>query len=177
MSCDASALLSILQQKALETDDPDELGQALVERIREAMPRASWAGIYWLEGDELVLGPYVGAETEHRRIPVGRGVCGTAVATDEDQVVEDVRSLENYLACSVAVRSEVVVLIRTMGEVVGVLDLDGEQVGAFGQVEACILRAVADSFGGLLAAARQEAARQAPPGPDEKGEAPGTLRS
>lgn len=128
-----------------------------MERILEAMPRASWVGIYWLEDDELALGPYVGAATDHTRIRVGQGVCGTAVLEDEDQAVEDVREIENYLACSATVRSEAVVLIRTMGEVVGVLDLDSAQVGAFGHVEVCILRAVADSFGGLLAAARQAA--------------------
>ena len=114
------------------------------------MPQASWVGIYWLEGSELQLGPFVGPPTEHTRIPVGTGVCGTAVATDEDVVVEDVRELDNYLACSATVRSEIVVLIRAHGEVIGQFDLDAESVGAFSDNDLCVLRAAADGFGGLL---------------------------
>jgi L-methionine (R)-S-oxide reductase len=153
MSCDVSRVLASLQARASETTDPDALGEALVHALEEAFPKASWVGIYWLRGRELVLGPYVGPPTEHTRIPVGTGVCGTAAATGQDQLVADVREVENYLACSPAVRSEVVVLIRAMGQVVGQIDLDSEQVGAFDAVDHCILRAAADSFGGLLGAA------------------------
>ncbi len=76
-----------------------------------------WSGVYALEpGDtgpgELVLDAYVGAPTDHTRIPVGRGVCGTAVLTDQDQVVDHVAELENYLSCSLATKSEIVVLVR-----------------------------------------------------------------
>src|SRR5262245_32904635 len=71
-----------------------------------------WVGIYRLEGDTLVLGPYAGPHTDHDRIPVGHGVCGTAVAEDRNQVVGDVRALTNYLACNLETRSEIVVLIR-----------------------------------------------------------------
>jgi GAF domain-containing protein len=91
-----------------------------------------WSGIYRLEGDTLVLDEYVGAETDHTHIPVGRGVCGTAVAEDRNQVVEDVRQLTNYLACSTQTRSEIVVLIRDeSGKVLGQIDIDGHAVGAF----------------------------------------------
>jgi GAF domain-containing protein len=103
-----------------------------------------WSGVYRLEGQELVLDEYVGAPTEHTRIPVGVGVCGTAVARGEDQVVADVRDLENYLACSLETRSEAVVLIRRDGKVLGQIDIDGHQVGRFGEAETGLLRELAD---------------------------------
>mgnify|MGYP003456864100 CR=1 FL=1 len=78
-------------------------------------------------------------------------VCGTAVAEDADQLVEDVRQRPNYLACSAKVRSEIVVLIRSAGRVVGQIDMDSERVAGFSADDACVLKAVADSFGGLLA--------------------------
>jgi L-methionine (R)-S-oxide reductase len=150
MPCDASQVLLALTQRAAETADPDSLGQALVEAIRQNMPKANWVGIYWLQGEELVLGPYVGAPTEHTRIPVGRGVCGTAMAERRDQIVADVREVENYLACSATTRSEMVVLIHCMGKVIGQVDMDSDEVGAFGAVEHCIVRAIADAFSGIL---------------------------
>jgi L-methionine (R)-S-oxide reductase len=156
MPCDASNILQAMQAHAagvadLSALDPDALGRAVVAAVKTALPQASWVGIYWLRRNELVLGPYEGAATEHERIPIGQGVCGTAVATDTDQVVRDVRDVENYLACSADVRSEVVVLIRSHGRVIGQLDLDANEVDAFSRDDYCVLRTVADGFGGLLA--------------------------
>jgi GAF domain-containing protein len=102
-----------------------------------------WSGAYRLEGDTLVLDEYVGAETDHTRIPVGTGVCGTAIAEDRNQVIEDVRELKNYLACSLETRSEAVVLIRREGQVLGQIDIDGHQVGAFGPTEVALLEELA----------------------------------
>jgi len=100
-----------------------------------------------------VLGPYVGAATDHVRIPVGRGVCGTAVAEDRDINVPDVREIENYIACSVGTRSELVVLIRApeSGRVLGQLDLDSDRVAAFTDADERELRVVADWLGSALA--------------------------
>jgi L-methionine (R)-S-oxide reductase len=100
-------------------------------------------GVYLLVGDRLVLGPFVGPTTEHTRIPVGRGVCGTAVAEDRNIVVDDVRDLDNYLACSVGTRSEIVVLIRHGDEVVGQFDVDSDNVGAFGPADEALLEHLA----------------------------------
>ncbi|MDJ0523488.1 MAG: GAF domain-containing protein [Planctomycetota bacterium] len=153
MSSDAATVLRALQDAAVEApQDRDTLGRVVVEQLAHALPQASWTGIYWLEGRELQLGPFVGPATEHTRIPVGRGVCGTAVAEDADQVVEDVRELDNYLACSAGVRSELVVLIRAGDRVLGQIDLDAEEVAAFGESDHRLVRAVADAFGGLAAA-------------------------
>ncbi len=91
----------------------------------------NWSGVYRLEEDVLVLDAYVGAATDHTHIPVGRGVCGTAVAENTNQVIADVRELDNYLACSTQTRSEIVVLIRRGDDVLGQIDIDGHSVGAF----------------------------------------------
>src|SRR5437899_10609006 len=86
---------------------------------------------YMLHGDELVLEGFAGRETEHTRIPVGTGVCGTAVATGEDQNVADVRAVGNYLACNLETRSELVVLIRRGATILGQLDVDSDVPAGF----------------------------------------------
>lgn len=103
-----------------------------------------WCGVYRLEGSELVLDEYVGAATDHMRIPVGRGVCGTAVAEDKNQVIDDVRELTNYLSCSLETRSEIVVLIRGKEGVLGQIDIDGHRVGSFGKFDEEFLERVAE---------------------------------
>jgi len=117
-----------------------------MQLIADQLPYYNWVGVYLLQGDVLVLGPYVGAATEHTIIPVGQGVCGTAVATDTNQVVVDVRLRENYLACSLETRSEIVVLIRDpeSGQILGQIDADGHAVGAFDASDEALLEAVAE---------------------------------
>lgn len=115
----------------------------LAMQALDDLPDYNWSGIYRLDGDTLVLDAYVGAETDHTRIPVGRGVCGTAVAENKNQVIDDVRELENYLACSVSTRSEIVVLIRRDGEILGQIDIDGHRVGAFDDSDEKLLQELA----------------------------------
>ncbi len=113
--------------------------------ILSTLPGYDWSGVYRLEGDELVLDGYVGAPTDHVRIPIGRGVCGTAIVEDANQVVADVRELTNYLACSTSTRSEIVVLIRgPSGGVLGQIDIDAHDVGAFGPDDERFLERVAE---------------------------------
>ena len=109
----------------------------------DALPGYDWSGVYRLEEDTLVLDAYMGAPTDHTSIPVGRGVCGTAVAEDRNQVVEDVRRLDNYLSCSAFTRSEIVVLIRDENEVLGQIDIDGHTVGQFDASDEAMLDRVA----------------------------------
>ncbi len=131
-------ILSTLRESLLS-------GAALRQRamqLLDELPEYDWSGIYQLEGDMLVLDEYVGAETNHTHIPVGRGVCGTAVAEDRNQVIEDVRNLDNYIACSTSTRSEIVVLIRDVsGTVLGQIDIDGHNVGAFDASDEALLEA------------------------------------
>lgn len=114
----------------------------------DSLETYNWSGIYRLEGDTLVLDAYVGAATDHTHIPVGRGVCGTAVAENANQVIEDVRELTNYLACSTQTRSEIVVLIRRDEQILGQIDIDGHTVGAFDATDEAML----ESLASLLAA-------------------------
>jgi L-methionine (R)-S-oxide reductase len=116
--------------------------------------RLQWVGVYWLRGSELVLGPYVGLPTEHVRIPVGRGVCGTAVAENMNQIIEDVRELENYLACNLETRSEIVVLIRhpDTGKILGQIDVDGTEVGAFDESDEALLEVIGERIARLVLA-------------------------
>ena len=114
------------------SDAPDErvLDEA-VRLVHDAHPLWDWSGIYLLVEGTLVVGPFAGSEEppEYSRIEVGEGVCGTAVAEDENQLVEDVRELDNYLACSLSTRSELVVLIRDGGKVVGQLTSTATSAG------------------------------------------------
>lgn len=127
---------------AQQTDDADAL-QAVVFLLAAARSSWEWVGIYVLAGDTLVLGPFAGAPTEHTRIPVGRGVCGTAVAMDTNLIVDDVERLDNYLACSPSTRSEMVVLIRHGDEIVGQFDVDSDELAAFDPADEALLEDLA----------------------------------
>ncbi len=126
------------------SDAPDEeVLSEVVRRVHEAHPLWDWSGIYLLVGDTLVLGPAT-APADHSRIGIGEGVCGTAVAEDKNQLVEDVREVENYLACSIHTRSEIVVLIRDGGRIVGQFDIDSDTVGVFTNEDERLLEELAD---------------------------------
>lgn len=121
----------------------EEVLDEVVRRVHEAHPLWDWSGIYLLVGDTLVLGPAT-APADHSRIGIGEGVCGTAVAEDKTQLVEDVRQVENYLACSIHTRSEIVVLIRDSGRIVGQFDIDSDTVGAFTNEDERLLEELAE---------------------------------
>jgi len=125
--------------------EPADTIQAVMQVIKDAFPEFYWVGVYVLDGDVLRLGPFVGPATDHVRIPVGRGVCGTAVATGRNQLVDDVRELENYLACNLQTRSEIVVLVRdpATAEIIGQIDIDCTVAGRFGPRDEIFLDQVA----------------------------------
>lgn len=156
---DISPILAAIAECAACKSDRDELGKVAVRAVHERLPQAGWTGIYWLKDDELVLGPYIGPPTEHTRIPVGHGVCGTAVAEGRDQIVPDVRERANYLACSTTTRSEIVVLIRANGKVIGQIDIDSDKVDAFSADDHAFLKMVAGALGSLLAEPQEPSAR------------------
>ena len=110
----------------------------------DSLDTYNWSGVYRLEGETLILDEYVGAKTDHTRIAVGVGVCGTAVAEGKNQVIADVRQLTNYLACSLETRAELVVLIFSLDhEILGQIDIDGHTVGAFDTTDEAMLEAIA----------------------------------
>ena len=124
--------------------DRDELLKSVVRKLKEARALYDWVGIYLLNGERLVLHNYIGKPTEHTNIPVGVGVCGTAVAERSNQVINDVRVLDNYLACSHETRAEIVVLIRRGDHIFGQIDIDSDKVNAFGQEDESLLQRIAD---------------------------------
>ena len=96
----------------------------------QELPEINWAGFYILEGQTLVLGPFQG-KPACIEIPVGKGVCGTAVQQDAAQLVEDVHAFPGHIACDSASRSEIVIPIRYGGKVWGVLDIDSPYLARF----------------------------------------------
>jgi GAF domain-containing protein len=128
------------------SDAPDEeVLEEVVRLVHDAHPLWDWSGIYLLVDGTLLVGPFAGSEEppEHSRIEVGDGVCGTAVAEEKNQLVEDVRELDNYLACSLSTRSELVVLIREEGRIVGQFDIDSDERTAFTQEDEDLLEELA----------------------------------
>lgn len=98
----------------------------------QELPDINWAGFYLMEDGALILGPFQG-KTACIRIPVGKGVCGTAVAEDTAQLVPDVHAFPGHIACDSASRSEIVIPIRNSGEIFGVLDIDSPFEGRFSE--------------------------------------------
>lgn len=157
---------------ALEGSKPDRYAQlsqqlaALIGDERDAIANMAnmaallfhqlddlnWAGFYLMKDGELVLGPFQG-KPACIRIPLGRGVCGTAAATRETQVVPDVHAFPGHIACDADSRSEIVVPLVKDGVLVGVLDLDSPRPGRFDEDDRAGLEAAA----GLLLAASQMA--------------------
>ena len=111
-----------------------------------SIPYYHWTGVYLLdeENQELILDNYIGAETEHTVIPVGTGVCGSAVSEKTDKIIHDVREESNYLACSLGTRSEIVVLIEDENRILGQIDIDSDEVGAFDEIDRENLRQIAE---------------------------------
>jgi L-methionine (R)-S-oxide reductase len=121
------------QAQALVTGEPDMIANAanIAALVFHALPRINWAGFYFLQGEELVLGPFQG-KPACVRIPVGRGVCGAAVAEAQSQLVPDVHAFPGHIACDAASRAEIVVPLRdAAGRIIGVLDIDSPEAGRF----------------------------------------------
>jgi len=154
---DATELVKELQEMRDGGFLSDALLRQAVKRIAVADERYDWVGVYLLndEGDELWLHNYVGEPTEHAKIAVGQGVCGMAVEQKENQNVPDVSEVENYLACSPDVQSELVVLIRAGDQIFGQIDLDSEEPAAFTDEDEDALQAVADKLAEQIAAERR----------------------
>jgi len=125
-----------------------ELLSSAVRLLHESNPRFHWTGIYELFPDNVLrLGPFIGAPTDHVFIAMGQGVCGTAVAENRTINVPDVSKVPNYLACSTATRSELVVLIRSGGRIIAQIDIDSHELDAFDSHAVASVERVADWLG------------------------------
>ena len=111
----------------------------------DALEDVNWAGFYFMDGGALVLGPFQG-KTACIRIPLGKGVCGTAAAENATQLVYDVHQFPGHIACDSASNSEIVIPLRENGRVFGVLDIDSPSIGRFTDAD----REGLESFAAIL---------------------------
>ena len=112
----------------------------------------NWVGFYFKNGDkeELVLGPYVGAPTDHTVIPFGKGICGQVAVSNQNFVVPDVLAQDNYIACSITVKAEIVVPIFVNGENIGQIDIDSNTPDPFTEADERFLEFVNTQVAKLL---------------------------
>jgi GAF domain-containing protein len=136
--------------------DADAAMTATVGMLAREVPTYNWVGIYLLVGNELVLGPFVGAPSPHARIPLGRGICGAAATEAMTIIVDDVASDPRYLECSLETRSEIVVPIIHGGVLLGEIDIDSHVRAAFGGADRDLLEEVASQLAVRLAARETE---------------------
>jgi L-methionine (R)-S-oxide reductase len=135
-------LASLSAGVGLESD-PRSAMECAVAILKEELPYYTWVGIYLLEGDELVLGPFLGKPSPHTRIPLGSGICGAAATERATIIVDDVNADPHYLACSIETKSEIVVPIMDGGRVLGEIDIDSDRPAAFGAADRTLIEAVA----------------------------------
>lgn len=134
MPSEKSELYQLLNQqaKALIEDETDLIANManLSALLFNQLPDLNWAGFYIMRDGELVLGPFQG-QVACVRIPVGKGVCGTAVATGQVQLVKDVHEFPGHIACDAASNSEIVLPLRQNGDIIAVLDIDSPSLARF----------------------------------------------
>ncbi len=147
---DGARVVAALRGAFARSVTREEMLRTAAEKIRASGAPYTSAYLYMLHGNELVLEAYAGRETDHTRIPVGTGVCGTAVASGLDQNVPDVSAVGNYLACNTWTRSELVVLIRRGATILGQIDIDSDVADPFTPEEEAQVKQVADALGILL---------------------------
>jgi L-methionine (R)-S-oxide reductase len=139
-----------LESQVRQALDEASSGTVAMERavrmLKDAMPTYSWVGIYLLDGEELVLGPFLGKPSPHTRIPLGQGICGAAATSAQTIIVDDVNADPRYLACSIETRSEIVVPIIHDGRVLGEIDIDSDTPAAFGAADRDLLETVANQL-------------------------------
>lgn len=133
--------------RALTDGEPDSIANManLAALLWEFIPGVNWAGFYRMVEGELVLGPFIGRPA-CIRIPLGQGVCGTAAASGETQLVEDVHSFPGHIACDGASESELVVPIKRDGQVIAVIDLDAPTKARFTRPDAEGVEALAEAI-------------------------------
>ena len=142
MNTSEAVLANVATAVAAETD-PQRTMERVVAVLKQQIPGYTWVGIYVLEGDELVLGPFLGKPSPHTRIPLGRGICGAAATERRTIIVDDVNDDPRYLACSLETASEIVVPIMDGDRVLGEIDIDSDRPANFGADDRTLLEAVA----------------------------------
>jgi L-methionine (R)-S-oxide reductase len=119
--------------------------QDVVDVLYESFEKYNWVGIYLVKGDVLILGSWRGKQaTEHTKISIGKGVCGSAARSGKTEVVDDVSKDSRYLSCFRSTRSEIVVPIKKKNSVIGEIDIDSDVPAAFNKTDEKFLEKIAD---------------------------------
>ncbi|MGB6084490.1 GAF domain-containing protein [Moheibacter sp.] len=126
--------------------------QKVCQLLHDEVAHYNWVGFYFRNGDkeELKLGPYVGAETDHTIIPFGKGICGQVAVSNETFVVPDVSAQDNYLSCSIKTKSEIVVPIFKNGENIGQIDIDSHVIDPFTDTDEELLNYVCEKVSEII---------------------------
>lgn len=124
----------------------------ICELLEAEIPYYTWVGFYFKNGDkdELKLGPYVGEPTDHTIIPFGKGICGQVAVSNKNFVVPDVTAQDNYIACSIHVKSEIVVPLFKNGENIGQIDIDSNVPDAFNEEDERFLEFVNEKVAEII---------------------------
>lgn len=127
--------------------------QQICELLKNTVPHYDWVGFYFKNGDkeELKLGPYAGEPTDHTIVPFGKGICGQVAVSNQNFVVPDVKAQDNYIACSLSVKSEIVVPLFVKGENIGQIDIDSNTPDPFTEEDERFLEFVNRKVAEILA--------------------------
>lgn len=142
-------LSSILESPSTNINDKLE---KICHLLDQEIPYYNWTGFYFKNGDkeELILGPYVGAPTDHTVIPFGKGICGQVAVSNETFVVSDVNKESNYLSCSIDTKAEIVVPIIKNGENIGQIDIDSHSLDPFTDEDRELLEWLCNEIGKII---------------------------
>ena len=143
-------VLDTIQSAIAAAADTDAALATATRLLHAGVPHYTWVGVYLLDGNELVLGPFAGRPSPHTRIALGRGICGAAAAEEQTIIVDDVNKDPRYLACSLDTCSEIVVPIMLDGQVLGEIDIDSDKLAAFGPADKDFLEQVASHLAPIL---------------------------
>ncbi len=146
------ALEQQLQSLYNSCSDSDQLLQSICNLLREGVSHYDWVGFYFKNGDkrELLLGPFSGEPTDHTVIPFGKGICGQVALSNENFIVPDVNAQDNYIACSITVKSEIVIPIIKDGDNIGQIDIDSHTIDAFSQADVHLLEGICKKLATIL---------------------------
>lgn len=130
----------------------EEKLEKICHLLNQEIPYFNWVGFYFKNGekDELVLGSYVGAPTDHTVIPYGRGICGQVAVSGQTLLVPDVRAEDNYLACSIETKAELVVPIFRNGKNIGQIDIDSHSINPFTEEDRHLMEWLCDKLSKIL---------------------------
>ncbi|PCJ98789.1 MAG: histidine kinase [Flavobacteriaceae bacterium] len=132
--------------------DTDEKLQQICALLKHNIPYYDWVGFYFKNGDkkELKLGPYAGAPTDHTIIPFGKGICGQVAESNKNFVVPDVMAQDNYIACSITVKAEIVIPLFVNGKNIGQIDIDSNTPNPFTEADEHFLEFVNEEVAEIL---------------------------